>query len=349
MYVEYVNARVHGMSSRLLSRHELERLIAQTSVDGIISELEKTPYNQEIAEARVLHSGISCVEYALRKNLAKTYRKIFNLVEGEKRAGCITMFLKRWDIQNIKTILRGKNIHAPVEEIASCLVYAGTLDEATLLELLRQPDVRGVVDLMATWQIEYAVPLTLHLGEFQERRNLGPLESALDNYFYSSALESLQGNSKDTQLIRDLIQTEIDTTNLKSAIIMIRDSVSPDDAAAVFIDGGKVLSPGLLLEMVQAHDVGKAILKLEGTPYRFLMDIPPEDIAAGRISVIEKAIERYLIAKTVRLFRGDPFSFTIVVGYLRAKLNEITNIRVIARSREAGLPDEIMEAEMVYV
>ena len=49
------------------------------------------------------------------------------------------------------------------------------------------------------------------------------------------------------------------------------------------------------------------------------------------------------------MFRGDPLSFTIVIGYLWAKLNEVTNIRVIARCREAGMPDELMESEIFYV
>ncbi len=349
MYVEYVNARVHGMASRLLDHHEMERLIAQTSVDGIISELEKTPYSQDIAEARVLFSGIGCVEHALRKNLARTYRKIFNLVQGEKGSRYITIFLKKWDIQNIKTIIRGKNIQAPAEEIAGCLVPAGTLDETTLLELLKQPDVRGVVDLMATWQIEYSVPLTQHLGDFQEHHNLDSLEYALDEYYFSSSLDRITGNSEDDRVIRDLLQTEIDATNLKNILIMTRDSVFPEAASDVIISGGKVFSQSFLLEMLQTKDVSKAIHMLEPTSYRFLLGVPPGEYQAGRISGVEKALERFLIKKTVQVFRGDPFSFTVVIGYLRAKLNEIINIRVIARSREAGLPDNVMEAEMIYV
>ena len=150
MFVEYVNARVHGMAGRLITRHGFERLIAQTSVDGVIDELEKTPYHDDILEARTLHPGIRCVEYALRKNLEKTFRKIYRLTKDEDSARYITIFLKRWDTQNIKTILRGKNIQAPPEEIAGCLIPAGTLDEATLIELIKQTDVRGVVDLLAT-------------------------------------------------------------------------------------------------------------------------------------------------------------------------------------------------------
>jgi V/A-type H+/Na+-transporting ATPase subunit C len=344
MYVEYVNARVHGMSGRLINNHGFERLIAQPSVEGIITELEKTPYREEIVEARVLHSGMNCIEYALRKNLQKTYRKIYSLVEGEKSARYITIFLKKWDIQNIKTIIRGKNILRPNEEITSCLIPAGTMDEATLIELVKQPDVRAVVDLMATWEIEYAVPLTQHLDEFFEKSDIGVLEYALDEYYFSSSLEKLKGKRPDDKVVRDLIGTEIDIRNIKTALVMLRDSVSVDDAAPFILKGGKELKPGVIQEMVGAKSIRDAVRLLDLTSYSFLSALPDEERSSSKISVFEKELDHFLTKKGIAMFRGDPLSFTIVIGYLWAKLNEIINIRVIARCREAGMPDELMES-----
>ena len=349
MYVEYVNARIHGMSSRLITTHGFERLIAQPSLDGIITELEKTPYHEEIVEARILHTGISCIEYALRKNLMKTYRKILALVEGEKSARYIVIFLKKWDVQNIKTIIRGKNIQTPNEEISGCLIPAGTMDETTLIELVKQPDIRAVVDLMATWGIEYALPLTRNIGEFSERNEIGMLEYALDEYYFESALKELSGKRHDDRIFRDLIGTEIDIRNIKTALIMVRDSVSPDDAAPLILKGGKEIDHKIIQNMLQAKKIPDAVHLLEPTSYRFLMNIPDIEVSLGKISVIEKELDRFLIRNGAAMFRGDPFSFTIVIGYLWAKLNEITNIRVIARCREAGMPDELMESEIFYV
>jgi V/A-type H+/Na+-transporting ATPase subunit C len=349
MFVEYVNARVHGMTARLINRHGLERLIAQTSVDGVIDELEKTPYHDDILEARALHKGIHCIEYALRKNLARTFRKIHDLTKEEKSARYITIILKRWDIQNIKTILRGKNIQVSTEEIAGCLIPAGTLDEATLIELLKQPDVRAVIDLMATWRIEYAVPLTRYLGEFSEHRNLWKLEYALDEYYYRSALESLVKKRPDDLIVRDFLETEIDATNLKNVLILLRDAIPADEGQKVLLDGGKVFGRRELIEMLNAKGIGDVLQSLERSQYSFLSGISPERIRAGHISTIEKEIDRFLIRKGTGMFRGDPLSFTIVIGFLWSKLNEVTNIRVIARAREAGLPDEVMEEEIFYV
>ncbi|HVP94141.1 MAG TPA: V-type ATPase subunit [Methanoregulaceae archaeon] len=349
MYVEYVNARVHGMAGRLIDRHEFERLIAQTSVDGVITELEKTSYHDDILEARVLHKGINCIEYALRTNLARTFRKIHDLTEGEKSARYITLILKRWDIQNIKTILRGKNIQASNEEIARCLIHAGTMDESTLIELLKQRDVRSAIDLMATWNIEYSVPLTRYIGEFSEQRNLWKLEYALDEYYYRSALENLAKGNREDRVVLDFLKTEIDAMNVKNILILLRDSVPPEEGEKILLDGGKVFDRKHLLEMINAQGISDLLQRLGKTEYAFLMNVNPENIRAGKISAIEKEIERFLIRKGIAMFRGDPLSFTIVIGFLWSKLNEITNIRVIARARDAGLPDDVMEAEIFYV
>jgi V/A-type H+/Na+-transporting ATPase subunit C len=349
MYVEYVNARVHGMAGRLINRHEFERLIAQTSVDGVITELEKTSYHDDILEARVLHKGITCIEYALRKNLSRTFGKIHNLTKGERSARYITLIFKRWDIQNIKTILRGKNIQASNEEIARCLLHAGTMDESTLIELLKQKDVRAVIDLIATWKIEYSVPMTRYLGEFSEQRNLWKLEYALDEYYYRSALGNLATGDLDDRIVLDLIRTEIDAMNIKNILILIRDAVPYEEGQKILLDGGKVFDRKHLLEMLKAQGIGDLLQRLERTEYAFLMKVDPGHIRAGKISAIEKEIERYLIRKGIAMFRGDPLSFTIVIGFLWSKLNETTNIRVIARAREAGLPDDVMEAEIFYV
>jgi V/A-type H+-transporting ATPase subunit C len=101
--------------------------------------------------------------------------------------------------------------------------------------------------------------------------------------------------------------------------------------------------------VIGTKKIPDALRLLEQTSYRFLLSVPDIEISQGKISVLEKELDRFLIRNGTSMFRGDPLSFTIVIGYLWAKLNEITNIRVIARCREAGMPDELMESEIFYV
>jgi V/A-type H+-transporting ATPase subunit C len=345
----YVNARIRGMKSRLLDQHTLEDMIFQPDLDSLISTLEKTPYKEDIIEAKVLCQGVLCIEYALRKNFTRTFRKILDFVKKSDAERYIRIFLHRWDIQNIKTILRGKNIHVTNEEILDCLVPAGELDEVTLTELVRQPDIRAVIDLLATWGIVYARPLTEKFPEYSEKGDLALLECALDKYYFSEALETVKTASYNNMLIRDILTTEIDVVNIKTILRMVRDHVDSTESQEFLIPGGKELPLKILHQFITLHSVDEVIKKLEQTPYRFLADVPEIAIKTQKISVLEKQLEKYLIRKGVNAFLGDPLSVASVIGYFWAKYNEITNIRIISRCKTVDLPGEQLKEELVYV
>jgi V/A-type H+/Na+-transporting ATPase subunit C len=346
----YINARMRGMKSRLLSSRALDDLILKPDLESLIADLENTPYREDIIEAKGRLSGILCIETALRQNFIKTFQKIQDFTRQEEEAKqYIGIFLHRWDVQNIKTILRGKNIHATTDEILECLVPAGELDDVTLKELLRQPDVRAVIDLLATWKIRYAKPLTASFAEFVKTRDLAVLECALDRFYYTDALAAVRAPTYNNNLIRNLLAIEIDVVNLRTVLRMVRDRVDPADAERYLISGGKEFDLRKLRHLLTLPTIDEVVKALVATRYRFLATVPESAIRTQKISVIEKELERFLIRKGVGAFLLDPLSVASVIGYFWAKYNEITNIRIISRCKTADFPVEHLKEELVYV
>jgi V/A-type H+-transporting ATPase subunit C len=346
---DYINARIKGMKSRLLDPHVYETLILKPDIESVIAELENTPYKEEIEKASVQYSGIACIEVALRKDFTNAFRKILKYMKGGDAEVYIRILLGRWDVQNIKTILRGKNIHVTSAEIIECLVPAGELDDVTLIELIKQQDVKAVIDLLATWGIDYAKPLTRNFREYSEKRDLAVLEYAIDRFYFEHALKTLKEDGYDDHVIRDMVMTEIDVTNIKSVLRMIRDHIEIEEAQGYLIKGGITLNPEKLLSMVKSGTLEGAIKPLETTPYSFLSKVPEEVFKAQKISVFEKELEKYLIKQGSGRILGDPLSIAIAVGYIWAKYNEITNIRIIARCKTADIPEKEVRGELVYV
>ena len=345
----YINARMRGMKSRLLSHHALDDLIARPDLESLITDLENTPYKDEIIEAKGQLEGVLCIEYALRRNFTKTFRKIQAFAKQDEAEQYIVIFLHRWDVQNIKTILRGKNIHVTNEEIGSCLVPAGEMDEATLNELLKQPDVRAVIDLLATWRVRFSRPLTTAWPEFAKTKDLALLECALDRYYYTDALESVKAPGYNNEIIRDFLRLVVDVTNIKTVLRMVRDHVSPDDAKRYLIGGGRVFDEQKLWFLLGMGSIEEVVKALDGTPYRFLCDIPEPAMRSQKISILEKQLEKYLVKKGVGAFLLDPLSVSSVIGYFWAKYNEITNIRIISRCKTADIPLDHLKEELIYV
>jgi len=346
----YVNARIKGMKSRLLSAHDLNDLTAKPDIDALIGALESTAYRDELLKAGIEYSGVAQIEVALRRDLIRSLRKVFSFFREESEEVYIRLILNRWDVQNVKTLLRGKKIHAPPDEVIDCLLPAGELDEAALIELTQQPDVRAIIDLLATWRIEYARPLTRHLQEYFETRDLSVLEFALDRFYYEHALSILKNNGVyDAQIVREMIATEIDVANIRTVLRIIRDRMQIEDAGEYLIAGGRDLGIEELSSLVLLGTIEEAIKQIRGTPYEFLAEIPEKCIAAEKISALERELERFLVQKGCGNFLKDPLSIAIPVAFIWAKQNEVTNIRIIARSIIGDVSEAELRKALTYV
>ncbi len=338
------------MKSRLLPPSAFEALINRPDLVSIITELEKTAYREELEKAGLQNEGILQVEAALRKDLAIRFRKIQKLFQREENDVHLKLILHRWDVQNIKTILRGKHTQALPDEILSCLIPAGELDEAALIELSRQPDIKSVIDLLATWRIEYYIPLIRQFKEFTEKRDMSVLEYALDKFYYEHALAVVKkGESDDDRVIKEFLITEIDITNLKTILKVIWDKMEPTEAEQFLIKGSVRFGQEKLSSLIRAGTIENAVRQLKDTPYQFLSNVPEQYVSTGKISEFEKELDRYLIKRGIRHFLGDPLGIALGLGYIWAKVNEVTNIRIIARGKAGEVSDKEIREALIHV
>ncbi len=75
----------------------------------------------------------------------------------------------------------------------------------------------------------YAKPLTRNFKEYSEKRDLAILEYAIDRFYYKNALRAVKGESYDDRLVREMVMTEIDVTNIKNVLKMIRDKIDAEE------------------------------------------------------------------------------------------------------------------------
>lgn len=345
----YANARIKAMKSQLLERSFYEQLLRAKNVIEVVVALERTVYGKDIHEGVLSLGGAPGVEEGLRRNIVATFHKLLILTEGRVKE-LVKILLGRWDVHNLKTIIRGKHIGATDEEIFSSLVPAGELHEATLTELISQPDLRSVIDLLATWGISYSRPLTQSLKEFTQTLSLSRLELSLDRFYYEHAFQKLRDRSLDSALVREVLSREIDLINIMTLLRLVREEVSPEEIKSFFISGGKELSEGLFLSLAQEKDIDEIIFSLEKVSYgRSLSQGWQIFLKTGAFSAIERSMEEQVIRKSIRLFRADPLSIAVIIGYIWAKFNEVVNLRIIVRGKEVAMPEERIKEALVLV
>lgn len=345
----YQNARIRGMRSRLLKRSFFDELIAAKDIGSVIQKVIETEYGPEL-EDRILHGrNATQVDEALKDNMTRTFRKVLSHCNDEA-AILVTTLLGRWDLFNVKTIIRAKHMKLEDVEILESLISVGQLSQIDNEELARQADPRGVVDTLATWGLPFAVPLRAVLPEYEESDDLSLLELALDRYYYEWAAKRLRGWRDNRKIARRFLAAQVDTMNLLTSIRLLNADLEPEAASRFFLPGGEVVSAELFVELSSMSDVDEVFRRVKKTPYgRPLDQAALMYMEKGSVSVFERALEDYLFHHAFATSKGDPLGIGLTISYLWAKANEVTNLRIVVKGVSVGMPEERMREELIVV
>ncbi len=221
----YLNARLRGMKTHLVTDGEYDRMLKAADVRELIEIAGRTVLKPALDTALIRYSGLEALESAIRADFAAHCRKVLSISEGRQRT-LVGILLQRWDIFNVKTVLRGKHAHASPVEMSVTVVPAGELDTAALDELSALPGVGEAVDLLATWGWSLAEALVEQLAAYLADKNLVRLELALDRAYFDRALKETSGLPPNNRLVRNLLRAEIDVANIMAKIRLLIDDIS---------------------------------------------------------------------------------------------------------------------------
>ncbi len=359
---DYGNARLRAMKSRLLSRRTLESLAEAGSVQELIAALSNTAYREavEVALARSTAepAGMDCLTEALRSDLAATVGHARRFFSGAA-AELAVLALRRYDVHNTKTVLRGLARLVAASEILNGTLPVGELRAADLAQLAQSADVRVAIDLLATWRIPLARPLLALRGRGREGALEVPaMELALDRWHLSTALQAARDAGEAGRPLLAMLATEADEANILTALRLVgasnvtrtlREYFGVDELALLFVGPGHV-QLALLTEAAHKTSVPEALKVLAGTPYHAVLAGAMEAYAAsGRLSVFERALSQRALQRAAGLLMHDPLGIGVLLGYVALKTNEIANLRVVAQGLAIGDKPEHIRAELRVV
>ena len=347
---EYVNARVRSRRASLFSDEDYRKLI-RMGPSEIARFMEETEYEREINALGARFSGVDLIEYALNRNLAKHFDDLLDWSEG-RLYDLIARYLRKFDVWNLKTIIRGVYTDSDAEEIQTDLIRAGDLDDQTIDRLVEVDEIEDVIDVL--YGTIYYEPLSVAYEEFEETGALVPLENALDREFFEHLLDGVTPrNVNEPQegpeaLYIEFLQAEIDFRNARNALRLAR-SGADLDPAAYYIEGGVLFDQSELSRLVTDYDelvdhIGEN--KRYGDRLSGAMDRLRD---ADSLIQFEHALDAALLEYADTLSSIYPTSVSAVLSYILAKEREVDNIRAIARGREVGLTENEIEEELVIL
>jgi V/A-type H+-transporting ATPase subunit C len=332
----YGTARVRAMKVKLLPQETYTKLLVM-ALPELTRFIEESEYKAEVDELARKYSGMDLIEFATHLNLARTFVKLTEMTMGEPH-DLIVEYLRRWDIREIKTILRGKLYGASDEEILRVLVPSGELPLEFLQSLVRKPSINEVIEALKD-TVYYEIIKDIDYSE-----SLMKLEDALDKFYYVRMVDLVSKITGSSLYLR-VVQMEIDVANLKTLFRLRNAGISGARALEYIVPNGLYLTEQEIEKMVNAP-FEEFVSLLGKYPYwGAISDLVTDGIES--LSRIELRLDKFLNEHVWKTSTFYPLTVLPMLGYMLSKDTEVENIQAIARGKEAGLPEAIIKDHLI--
>lgn len=326
----YIVARTKVMKSKLLKPEDFRKLL-NMSFDEIMRFLEETEYKKEIDEMAYKYTGPKLLDYALFTNLAKTYRKIYNVSFGDAKT-LVGSYLRRWDVWNIINIFRGKNANLSTETIEETLVPAGEFSAEYLRSLIAKDINEMVKELEGTLYHEAiskigSAPMNI-------------IEDELWKTYYKYLL-AMRASDFESRVFLNFIKMEIDLRNVKTLLRLKAEGDTAEEIIARIVPGGYELTEDEARK-VATMSFDEMVKNLEGFWFWKISGV--EDLAR-----VEVEFDRIWIEAIAKRAGNYPLSVLPVLQYIVLKKVEVDDLRILGWGKWYGLPNEEIEKQMVII
>jgi V/A-type H+-transporting ATPase subunit C len=331
----YVNARVRGLSSKLLEDDFFVQALGDSDFRAFTGSLAQSPYGADLEEAQGSASGLRSIDRAVARNFFRTTRSLLTFSDGDPRH-LIGLVLRRYDLANLKAIARAKHAGRSVDEVQAALLPAGELKPGLLDSLASEADLPAVSQALAVTRHPLGRAFGRATRRYAQDGDLYEFELALDRSFYVGTMAGIKGMDVPDAFLRHL-RLEIDATNLRTALKL---RGQPANGDALFVRGGREISRSTFDAILA--DPGKGALSaLAGGAFAAVADADSLGEAEPHIRV---AIDR----SAGRVANADPLGIGVVLKFLRRKEAEGAKLRLLARGKFYDVPREQLERELVH-
>lgn len=230
------------------------------------------------------------IEKAIDVHLAEVYEFAAKIVPEDVKE-VFKALLKRWDIENIKSLLIAKDAGLEVEEIVDMLIPVGELFD----ELEKLVEVENVEEVVYGLEgTEYSDILEDALTAYKEKGILLPFEAALDNYYLRNIIKAIKSvKTKNREILEHYFGSYVDISNIMLVLRAKVDKLKYEDIEPYLLPAGRQISEWKLRDLMEAENIREVIASLRGFDYEpILSDALPKYEKTKSISVFEEALEK---------------------------------------------------------
>ena len=303
----YAVSRIRMKETKLLTRKDIDRLIAQQDYPSVITALAEFGYNCEKTKDS---SDI------LAEELEKLWSLMAELVED---MSVFDVFRIQNDYHNLKVSV--KAVYSD-KTVSSMLISGGTIEGEIIYQCVKNRDYKVLPEILAQ-TAQKALNIILKTGD-------GQLCDTVIDKASLDALADIRSNSL-YEVLKDYAELYIASANIKIAVRGSKLNKNLEffrQALAECLTLNKEL-----LAKSAAKGFDEVCAYLSKTKYKDALDYMKTSVAS-----FEKWCDDLLI-KDMKKQKSDPFTIGPLVAYIIAKQNEIKAIRLILIAKLNRLDD----------
>ncbi len=346
MSYEYLNTRLRFMKVKLLRPEQFQSFLQMRDLDEMIHALAETDYGPEIEKSSVEYSGYPLVENALVKHVQRVFSKLFRMAFDDARV-LMRVLLERFEVFNLKTILRGFHVGTDPQEMEGSLFPTILYPTAFYQELLKRDGISAVIDYLLSVGNRYYKPLSAASAEYEASGRLAVLESAIDSFYFQGSRQTLQAIGDDNAAaVRRTLGTETDILNLVYAFRVVEAGVESEEKYRYILKGGERLDEAFVRDLINSPDKPSFVRRLTGTYYQKKLGEIEETITANDF---QERLENLLYQENCQFDPGRLFDIHMASVYIWRKNVEVTNLRVIASGLWRKAAWEEVEKRLIWI
>lgn len=343
-FYPYTYVRTSVMKSLLFKKEDYGKML-KMSFSEIAKFLQDSHYKKEINALATEHSGADLIELALNRNLAMSFKKLIRIAPYELGL-LIREYAKRKDIEDIKTILRGRLTNADEKLIANSITAAGAFSYDFLLSLLKKDSIE---EILKSSKIADFSLLNNGLKGLKEKNSLVGIENALDRHYYSHLMQFSKMLPKEGDLFRKFLQREVEILNILTMLRLKKAKLGKDAIKDFIIPSGDRLADSKIIALSDVDDLDELSKSLEKTEYsaiiaKGIVDFKKND----SLIALEAELYKYLLRQSILLLHQHPLSIDVILGYMFAKDIEVRNLKIIVKGKQLGLSEQFIESQLVF-
>lgn len=325
---DYAVLRTHARISDLLNKDQMQHLAEASDIDEFIERIKETPYG-DIEVERDDKIALN-LEKVFIKKFTDRIEEIVKITPTKMGEFLHAYFDLRFEILNIKRIIRGKFTDSTPEEITEALIPIDPYIVDDYDELINAENLEAAVMQLEGTRFDSLIE---KLELYREYDALWPLELEL-NYIYARNILELTEElpDKDRPIVNSLVKYETDVENVLIAIK--RRGKSEVDLDEIFpVTYG--ISKNDLKMIIEAESLTEAIDALD-EPYKSVL----EPIKTGDIALVRAMLRKGKYDAATEARAGDQFGFNVILAFLVYSEIEKDNLVGLAWGEVQGLSPE---------